>query len=60
MPRKERSIRDKKETLLIARSQPLLDQSVSEIKHEALGRHYGRRSWSFSLAKKSQELSFLN
>ena len=50
------SLRDKKETLLIARSQSLLDQSVSEIKHVELGRHYGRRSWSFSLAKGSQEL----
>ena len=55
MERTERSIRDRKETLLVARSQGLLDQSASEIHHERSGRHYGRKSWSFSFAKGSQE-----
>ena len=55
MERTERSIRDKKETLLVSRSQGLLDQSVSEIQHE-VSNVMGRRSWSFSLAKGSQDI----
>ena len=50
----ERSLRDRKETLLTARSQGLLDRSVAELMRTYRGQSRdfsfrGRRSWSFSL-----------
>ena len=47
MARHERSLRDRKETLLVRRSQGLLDRSTSEIRG-ATGRMLGRFSWSFN------------
>ena len=45
----DRSIRDRKETLLVARSQGLLDRSVSGLTIDAKSHTYGRHSWSFSM-----------
>ena len=54
MTSEERSLRDRKETLLTARSQGLLDRSVAEMRSSLRGQSRdfscrGRHSWSFSL-----------
>ena len=45
----DRSVRDRKETLLVARSQGLLDKSVASLSVDAKSHSYGRHSWSFSV-----------
>lgn len=49
MPRAARSLRDRKETLLTARSQQLLNQATAQVRVDrAKNRALGRFSWSFS------------